>query len=940
MDLDLEHDVSAQDPIDAPRSDPSAPVILDGLASQHADADPVETGEWLDAFDAVVSHGGPARARFLMLKVLERARQQQIGLPSLTSTDYVNTIPTDRELPFPGDEALERRIRRLIRWNAAVMVHRTNVMRGTGGHIGTYASAASLYEVGFNHFFRGKDHPGGGDQLFLQGHASPGIYARAFLAGRLTTDQLDRFRSEVEPGGLSSYPHPRLMPEFWEFPTVSMGLGPLNAIYQARFNRYLHNRGMKDTSQQRVWFFGGDGETAEPETLGALSVAAREHLDNLTFVINCNLQQLDGPVRGNGKIIQELEGVFRGAGWNVVKVIWGREWDALLTKDLDGALVARMNEVPDGQMQTYIARGPAYVREHFFGANESLRAIAATLTDEDLGKLTRGGHDYRKVHAAYDAAVRTEGAPTVILAQTVKGWTLGPDFEARNAVHQMKKLSSAALMSFRDRLELDIPDAALEADLPPYVDPGPDSEEVRYLKERRAELGGFMPDRRVQFVMPELPDHDLYGALKQGSGNQPVATTMALVRVFKDLLKSKDLGRRIVPIIPDEARTFGMDSWFPTAKIYDHQGQTYEPVDSDLLLSYRTAVDGQIIHEGITEAGSVATFAAAGTSYATHGVPTVPLYVFYSMFGFQRTADSIWSAADQRARGFLIGATAGGTTLNGEGLQHQDRHSLLIAQSNPAVEAYDPSFAYELAVLVEHGLERMFSDSHVKGGEDVIFYLTVYNEPVIQPAMPEHVTDQDVIDGLYRYRQGHALDGVADGRKADAHLLSSGTIIGEALRAQELLAADFDVVTDVWSAPGWNRLLRDGTAVEAFNRTNPDAEKRVPMVTRILEEGADRPFVAVSDWMRATPFQIADFVPGPFAALGTDGFGRSDTREALRRLHRIDAHAVVYCVLAELVKLGEKDRTVLNEAIERYGLDFSKVPFFGQPGGSPDDITR
>ncbi len=923
-----------------PRSDPAAPVILDGLASQHADDDPVETGEWMDAFDAVVAQGGPARARFLMLKMLERAQQQRIGLPSLTTTDYVNTIPTDREPDFPGDEALERRIRRLVRWNAAVMVHRTNVMRGTGGHIGTYASASSLYEVGFNHFFRGKDHPGGGDQLFLQGHASPGIYARAFLAGRLTTDQLDRFRSEVKPGGLSSYPHPRLMPDFWEFPTVSMGLGPLSAIYQARFNRYLHNRGFKDTSQQHVWFFGGDGETAEPETLGALNVAAREHLDNLTFVMNCNLQQLDGPVRGNGKIIQELEGVFRGAGWNVVKVVWGRQWDALFAKDVDGALVARMNEVPDGEMQAYVARGPAYVRENFFGANASLRAMADTLTDEDLGRLTRGGHDYRKVHAAFETAVRTEGAPTVILAQTVKGWTLGPDFEARNAVHQMKRLSSAALMSFRDRLELDISDEALEGDLPPYVDPGPDSEEVRYLKERRAQLGGFMPERRVHFVMPELPEHDLYGALKQGSGTQPVATTMALVRLFKDLLRSDDLGKRIVPIVPDEARTFGMDSWFPTAKIYDHQGQTYEPVDSELLLSYRTAVDGQIIHEGITEAGSVATFAAAGTSHATHGIPMVPLYIFYSMFGFQRTADSIWQAADQRSRGFLIGATAGGTTLNGEGLQHQDRHSLLIAQSNPAVEAYDASFAYEIAVLVEHGLERMFSDKHVEGGEDVIFYLTVYNEPLVQPAMPEHVTDQQVIDGLYRFRHGHELEGAAEGRRADAHLLSSGTIMAEALLAQKLLVADYDVVADVWSAPGWNRLLRDGAAVESFNRTNPGAEQRVPMVTRILEDGRDRPFVAVSDWMRATPFQIADFVPGPFAALGTDGFGRSDTREALRRLHRIDAHAVVYCVLAELVKLGEKDRSVLVDAIERYGLDFSQVPFFGQPGGTIDDITR
>ena len=924
---------------DAPRADPAAPVILDGLASQLADVDPAETSEWLDAFDAVVTDGGPARARFLMLKVLERARQRQIGLPSLTTTDYVNTIPTERELEFPGDEAMERRIRRLIRWNSAVMVHRTNVMHGTGGHIGTYASAASLYEVGFNHFFQGQDHPSGGDQVFFQGHASPGIYARAFLAGRLSEAQLDRFRREVEPGGLSSYPHPRLMPKFWEFPTVSMGLGPINAIYQARFNRYLHHRGFRDTSQQRVWFFGGDGETAEPESLGALNVAAREHLDNLTFVINCNLQQLDGPVRGNGKIIQELEGVFRGAGWNVVKVIWGRQWDTLLAKDIDGALVARMNEIPDGQMQTYTARGPAYLREHFFGANPSLQAIAATLTDDDLSKLTRGGHDYRKVHAAYDAAVRTEGAPTVVLAQTVKGWTLGPDFEARNAVHQMKKLSSASLMTFRDRLELDIPDKALEADLPPYVHPGPKSEEIQYLVERRRELGGFMPERRVSFTMPELPEPKLYAPLKEGSGNQPVATTMALVRIFKDLLRSKGIGRRIVPIIPDEARTFGMDSWFPTAKIYDHQGQNYEPVDSDLLLSYRTARDGQIIHEGITEAGSVATFTAAGSSYATHSEPMVPLYIFYSMFGFQRTADAIWAAADQRSRGFLIGATAGGTTLNGEGLQHQDRHSLLMAQTNPAVEAYDPSFAYELAVIIEHGLERMFSDRHVVGGEDVIFYLTVYNEPVVQPAMPEHVTDQHVIDGLYRFRSGAALESVADGTRAQAHVLSSGTIIGEALRAQELLAQDFGVAVDVWSAPGWNRLLREGTAVEAFNRTNPAAEPRVPMVTRILDEGRDRPFVAVSDWMRATPFQIADFVPGPFAALGTDGFGRSGTREELRALHRINATSVVYCVLAELVKLGELDRKVLAEAIAKYELDFSRVAFFGQPGGA-DDVTR
>jgi pyruvate dehydrogenase E1 component len=911
------------------------PIITDGLPAQYPDIDEVETKEWLESFDAVVEEHGRSRGRFLLLKVLERARQRNIGIPSLTTTDYINTIAPEREPRFPGDEDIEKRIRRHVRWNAAVMVHRTNVERGTGGHIGSYASSASLYEVGFNHFFRGKDHPGGGDQVYFQGHASPGVYARAYLEGRIDEAKLDRFRAEVEPGGLSSYPHPRLMPDFWEFPTVSMGLGPLNAIYQARFNRYLHNRGFKDTSDQHVWFFGGDGETAEPESLGALSVASREGLDNLTFVISCNLQQLDGPVRGNGKIIQELEGVFRGAGWNVIKVIWGRQWDDLLARDVDGALVARMNEVPDGQMQTYTAKGPAFVREHFFGANPQLRKLIEPYSDDDIARLTRGGHDYRKVFAAFEAATKTSGAPTVILAQTVKGWTLGPDFEARNAVHQMKKLSTSALKGFRDRLELDISDEALEGDAPPYVRPAEDDEEMEYLQERRRALGGYVPSRRVSFTVPELPPKDAFGALKQGSGNQEVATTMALVRLFKDLLRTKSFGERIVPIIPDEARTFGMDSWFPSAKIYDHLGQTYEPVDQDLLLSYTQAKDGQIIHEGITEAGSMGTFHAAGSSYATHGEPMIPLYVFYSMFGFQRTADLIWSAADQRARGFLIGATAGGTTLNGEGLQHQDRHSLLMAQTNPAVEAYDPSFAYEIAVLVEHGLERMYprdaAGDEGAAGEDVVFYLTVYNEPVVQPAMPEHVDDQQVIDGLYRYQEGPEGE-------LHAHLLASGTIIEEALRAQELLADDWNVSADVWSAPGWNRLLRDGAAVESWNRTNPEEEPRVPLVTRILED-TDGPYIAVSDWMRATPFQIADWIPGPFAVLGTDGFGRSDTREALRRFHRIDACSIAYCVLAELVKLDELDRKVLTEAIERYDLDFERVPYFGQPGPT-DDVTR
>ncbi len=907
------------------------PLITDGFPAQYPDVDEVETREWLESFDAVVGERGKTRGRFLLLKMLERARQQNIGVPSLTTTDYINTIPPEREPAFPGDEDVERRIRHHIRWNAAVMVHRTNVERGTGGHIGSYASAASLYEVGFNHFFRGKDHPGGGDQVYFQGHASPGIYARAFLEGRLDEEQLDRFRAEVEPGGLSSYPHPRLMPGFWEFPTVSMGLGAIHAIYQARFNRYLHNRGFTDTSDQHVWFFGGDGETAEPETLGALGVASREELDNLTFVINCNLQQLDGPVRGNGKIIQELEGQFRGAGWNVVKVLWGRQWDDLLARDVDGLLINRMNEVPDGQMQTFPARGAEYIRDHFFGGGDPrLKELFADLTLEDISKLTRGGHDYRKVYAAFQAATRTTGAPTVILAQTVKGWTLGPDFEARNAVHQMKKISSEALKTFRDRLDLDISDEQLEGDLPPYVHPGDDSPEVEYIHERRRELGGSVPERRVSFTAPKLPERGAFQALKEGSGSQPVATTMALVRVFKDLLRSEGFGDRIVPIVPDEARTFGMDSWFPTAKIYDHHGQTYEPVDQELLLSYKQARDGQIIHEGITEAGSAGTFHAAGTSYATHGEPMIPVYIFYSMFGFQRTGDSFWSAADQRTRGFLIGATAGGTTLNGEGLQHQDRHSLLIAQTNPAVEAYDPSFAYELAVLIEHGLHRMYA-SNDGAGEDVMFYLTVYNEPTVQPAMPEHVDDQMIIDGLYRYAE-------ASGDGHPAQILASGVMINEALRAQQLLADDWAVSADVWSAPGWNRLLRDGAAVESWNRTNAQAEPRTPLVTRLLE-GTEGPYVAVSDWMRATPFQIADWIPGPFAVLGTDGFGRSDTREKLRRFHRVDAESIAYCVLAELVKAGELDDEVLPRAMDAYALNFDKIPFFGQPHRT-DDPTQ
>ncbi|MFT6942112.1 MAG: pyruvate dehydrogenase E1 component [Nitriliruptoraceae bacterium] len=918
-----------------------AATLIDGLRSQHPDIDPTETAEWLQSFDSVVSQLGRTRGRFLMLKLLERARESNIGIPSLTTTDFINSIPPEREPEFPGDMAMEARIRQLVRWNSAVMVHRAELGHHVGGHIGTYASAAMLYEMGFNHFFRGKDHPGGGDHIYFQGHASPGVYARAFLEGRLSTDQMDAFRREVDGGGLSSYPHPRLMPEFWEFPTVSMGLGPLNAIYQARFNRYLHNRGITDTSDQRVWFFGGDGETAEPETLGALAVAGREGLDNLTFVINCNLQQLDGPVRGNGKIIQELEGVFRGAGWNVIKCVWGSQWDELLSRDVDGVLINRMNEVPDGQFQSYTLGPGSYIREDFFGTDPRLLKLVEHLSDDEIVKLPRGGHDAMKVYAAMDAATKTNGAPTVILAHTIKGWTLGPDFEARNAVHQMKKLSTDALKGFRDRLGIDVSDEALESDLPPYVKPADDAPEMVYLRQQREALGGAVPERRVDFEFPELPPSSAYDELKEGSGNQPVATTQAFVRQLKPLFRfkgtdGKGLGPRIVPIIPDEARTFGMDSLFPSLKIYSPHGMTYESVDRDLLLSYKESKTGQILHEGITEAGSMASFHAAGSTYSTHGEAILPVYIFYSMFGFQRTADSIWSAADQRCRGFLIGATAGGTTLNGEGLQHQDRHSLLIAQTNPGVEAYDPSFAYEISVLVEDGIRRMFTDEEVTGGEDVLYYLTVYNEPNVMPAMPAHVSKQDVIDGLYLFSEGSVADAPDAPR---ATIMSSGTIMFEALRAQQLLAEDWGVAADVWSAPGWNRLARDGANCESYNRTHLDGERRVSMVEAKLT-GRPGPFVAVTDWSRLTAFQIADWMPDgdQYAVLGTDGFGRSDTRERLRRFHRIDAESTAYCVLAELVNKGVLEQSVLKEAITKYDLDWDRWAYWGF--GDTTDITR
>ncbi|WP_299560912.1 pyruvate dehydrogenase (acetyl-transferring), homodimeric type [uncultured Mycolicibacterium sp.] len=903
-------------------------VIREGVASYLPDIDPDETAEWLESLDAVVERSGPARARYLLLRLLERAGEQRVAIPALTSTDYVNTIPTELEPWFPGDEEVERRFRAWIRWNAAIMVHRAQRPGvGVGGHISTYASSAALYEVGFNHFFRGKSHPGGGDQVFIQGHASPGIYARAFLEGRLTADQLDGFRQEVSHpgGGLPSYPHPRLMPDFWEFPTVSMGLGPINAIFQARFNHYLHDRGIKDTSDQHVWAFLGDGEMDEPEARGAAHVAALEGLDNLTFVVNCNLQRLDGPVRGNGKIIQELESFFRGAGWNVIKVIWGREWDALLHADRDGALVNLMNSTPDGDYQTYKANNGAYVREHFFNRDPRTKALVEHMTDEEIWNLKRGGHDYRKVYAAYKAALEHKGQPTVILAKTIKGYSLGAHFQGRNATHQMKKLALEDLKYFRDAIRIPISDKELEADpyLPPYYHPGMDAPEIRYMLERRRALGGFLPERRTRSKVLTLPGPDAYKSVKKGSGHQPVATTMATVRIFKELLRDKNIGHRIVPIIPDEARTFGMDSWFPNLKIYNRNGQLYTSVDADLMLAYKESETGQILHEGINEAGSTASFTAVGTSYATHNEPMIPVYIFYSMFGFQRTGDGFWAAADQMARGFVLGATAGRTTLTGEGLQHADGHSHLLASTNPAVVAYDPAFAYEIAHIVESGLRRMYGENP----EDVFFYITVYNEPYLQPAEPEGLDVEGLLRGIYRYRPAPRPGAHA------AQILASGVAMPEALRAAELLATDWNVAADVWSVTSWTELGRDGIRVEKERLQHPDRDVPDPYVARVLA-GAPGPFVAVSDWVRGVPEQIRPWVPGTYLTLGTDGFGFSDTRPAARRYFNVDAESVAVAVLEGLARDGRIDRSVAVEAARRYRIDDARAaaPQTSDPG--------
>ncbi|GAA4378769.1 pyruvate dehydrogenase (acetyl-transferring), homodimeric type [Actinomadura verrucosospora] len=916
-------------------------IISDGLPSQLPDINPDETREWLESLDTVIKTEGRGRARYVMLRLLERARELQVGVPGLRSTDFINTIPPESEPWFPGDEHVERRIRAYIRWNAAIMVSRANRPElGVGGHIATYASAASLYEVGFNHFFRGKDHGESGDQVFIQGHAAPGIYARAFLEGRLPEEKLDGFRQEHSHpgGGLSSYPHPRLMPDFWEFPTVSMGLTAIDSVYQARFNRYLYNRKIKDTSRSHVWAFLGDGEMGEPESLGAIGLAAREELDNLTFVVNCNLQQLDGPVRGNGKIIQELESFFRGAGWNVIKVIWGRDWDPLLAQDVDGVLVNQMNTTPDGQFQTFSVESGEYIREKFFGDDPRLRKIVQHLSDDDLRKLSRGGHDYRKVYAAFKSAREHVGQPTVILAHTIKGWTLGSDFEARNATHQMKKLTKAELKEFRDRLYLDIPDSALEQPLPPYYHPGEDSEEIQYMRERRAALGGFLPKRVVRAKTLKLPGDPVYSELRKGSGKQNIATTMAFVRLLKDLIKDENIGARFVPIAPDEYRTFGMDSLFPTSKIYSPHGQTYDAVDRKLLLSYKEAESGQMLHEGISEAGSMASTIAAATAYATHGEHMIPVYIFYSMFGFQRTGDQMWALGDQMGRGFLLGATAGRTTLTGEGLQHADGHSPLLAASNPACVHYDPTWAFELAHIVKDALRRMYGSSEEHPhGEDIFYYLTVYNEPYQQPAEPENLDVDGLLKGLYRHKAAPEVAS-GNGEAPRAQILASGVGGRWALEAQRLLAEDWGVAADVWSATSWNELAREARECDDWNLLNPDADQRVPYVSRVLDNVAG-PIVAVSDYMRAVPDQIAPWVHGDYTSLGTDGFGFSDTRAAARRFFHVDAASIVLAVLTRLARHGEIKPETLTEAIRRYQLNAEVSDVFAGGVGSAESNT-
>jgi pyruvate dehydrogenase E1 component len=873
----------------------------------------VEIQEWLESLDSVLESSGPEVAAEILERLRAHATVNGIDLPFTANTPYANTIPVRLEPLFPGDQELERRIKSLIRWNALAMVVRANrEEHNIGGHISTYASAATLYEVGFNHFFRARTPEFEGDTVYFQGHASPGIYARAFMEGRISTQQLENFRRELKPGGgLSSYPHPWLMPDFWEFPTVSMGLSPLMAIYQARFNRYLENRGLKPPTDAKVWAFLGDGETDEPESLGAITLASRENLDNLIFVVNCNLQRLDGPVRGNGQIIQELESAFRGARWNVIKVLWGSEWDPILERDTEGLLVKRMGELVDGEYQKLVVSSGDYVRQHFFGHDERLLKLVEPLPDEALRRLRLGGHDPRKVYAAYKAAVDHQGGPTVILARTIKGYGLGEAGEGKNVTHQQKKLNEDELREFRSRFGIPLNDE--DCATVPFYRPAEDSVEIQYLRARREALGGYTPKRSTR-SQPIAADHDeLFKEFTEGSDSREVSTTMAFVAILRKMLKDQEIGKLIVPIVPDEARTFGMESLFRTVGIYASGGQKYEPVDMNTLLLYREVKDGQILEEGITEAGSMASFIAAGSAYATHGINTIPFFIYYSMFGFQRIGDFIWAAADMRTRGFLLGGTAGRTTLSGEGLQHQDGNSHILALPVPNLKAYDPAFAYEIAVIIQDGIRRMYKD-----GENCFYYITVMNEQYAMPPMPAGVRD-GILKGMYKYRGS-----MNKKAKLKAQLFGSGAILNEALRAQEILEQKYSVAADVWSVTSYKELYIDAIETERWNRLNPGERPRVPYVSQCL---ADAPgvLVAASDYLKTLPNMISKWMPRRLAALGTDGFGRSEGRTALRDFFEVDAKFITLATLHELSADGKIDAKLVDQAIQDLGIVKDKV---------------
>jgi pyruvate dehydrogenase E1 component len=875
------------------------------------DLNPQETAEWVEALDQILDETGPDRAGFLVEKLAERARAGGAELPIRLNTPYINTIRLDEEVPYPGDRAMERRIKSLIRWNAMAMVVRQNKYdAGIGGHISTYASLATLLEVGFNHFFRATYGDQPGDLIYFQGHASPGVYARAFLEGRLSEDRLKNFRHELrETPGLSSYPHPWLMPDFWRFPTVSMGLAPINSIYQARFMRYLENRGVIPVTARKVWAFLGDGETDEPESMGSLTLASREKLDNLIFVVNCNLQRLDGPVRGNGKIVQELEAAFRGAGWNVIKLIWGEDWDALLARDSSGLLIKRMGEVVDGEYQTYITRDGAYIRQHFFGKYPELLDLVAHLSDEELYKLHRGGHDPCKVFNAFKAATEFTGKPSVVLAHTVKGYGLGEAGEGRNISHQQKKLNEAELEHFKSRFEIPIPDDAARA--ASFYRPPADSPEIGYMQERRRQLGGYVPSRTVPPPQIAAPPLEYLQESLEGSAGREVSSTMALVRVLTLLLKHPEIGKHVVPIIPDEARTFGMESLFRQYGIYASQGQLYKPHDAEMFLYYKESKDGQILEEGITEAGSMASFTAAGTAYVNYGVEMIPFFVYYSMFGFQRVGDLVWAFGDARGKGFLCGGTAGRTTLAGEGLQHQDGHSLVLASTVPSCAAYDPAYAYEIAIIVQDGIRRMYELQ-----EERFYYLTLYNENYAMPAMPPGLDAEGVLKGIYRFR-------AAPEGKARVQLFGSGPILNEAMRAQEILSSQYGVAADVWSVTSYNELRRDALEAERWNRLHPSQPARVPYIVAALA-GAEGPIVAATDYMKVVADQVAPWLTGRMETLGTDGFGRSDNREHLRRHFEVNAESIATTALSRLARDGRFEMEKAQAAFAELGVDTEK----------------